>query len=47
MDDLLIYSSEIGDLNLVKLAIKNKADIHVDDDEALKLANLYDHLEVV
>ena len=36
-----------GKLKLAKKHLKNGADIHVDDDCALRLASYYGHLEVV
>ena len=46
-DDLLIKSSEIGFIKGVKLAIKNRADVHTNNDYALRWASDQGHTEVI
>jgi ankyrin repeat protein len=46
-DDLLINSSTIGDLPLVKTAVRYNANVHAHNDDALRNASRNGHLEVV
>jgi len=46
-DDLLIKSSEAGFLPGVKKALENDADVHTDNDYALRMASYYSHLPVI
>ena len=43
----LLYSSHNGYLEIVKFLVENRANIHADDDDALRLASGVGHLEVV
>ena len=44
---LLNESSELGELNLVKEAVKRGADIHANNERALRLARTFEHTEIV
>ena len=46
-DQPLIWASRNGHLDIVKYLVGKGANIHADDDEALRLASHYGHLEVV
>ena len=41
------WASEYGRLDIVKYLVEQGADIHADDDYALRYAVTYDHLEIV
>ena len=45
--ELLIYGAKIGNLEMVKLAVEHGADIHAQDNYALRWASRNGHLEVI
>jgi hypothetical protein len=47
MDEILIFSAQMGDFNIVKFALKEGADIHAKDEKCLRLAVEFNHPEVV
>ena len=46
IDEAVIYASDRGHLELVKLLLANDANIHAKNDEALSYASRSDHLDV-
>ena len=47
MDQRLIYASREGDINAVKILIESGADVHADNEAALRWAAHNDHAEIV
>jgi ankyrin repeat protein len=47
IDDVLFVICANGNLELVKLLLEHGADVHADDDRALRNAYYFDHLEIV
>lgn len=45
--DALYIGSNVGDINLVRLALEKGVDVHIWDDLAVRIASKYGHLDIV